>query len=135
MSLIEWGDEYKIGMDSIDKQHEKLVDYINQLHAGMMEGKGAEVMGPILTGLVAYTKSHFQFEEMLFASHKYENEAEHKEYHKKLVDQVVDFQTKFKAGEATISDELMDFLKDWLISHIQGEDVKYVEYLKGKGVQ
>jgi hemerythrin len=51
------------------------------------------------------------------------------------VAQVVDIQNKFKAGEAMVSMELMTFLKDWLVNHIQGTDKKYSSFLRGKGVK
>lgn len=43
-------------------------------------------------------------------------------------------QKEIDRGDATISMELMDFLADWLTTHIKGTDKKYVPYLKGKGV-
>jgi hemerythrin len=29
----------------------------------------------------------------------------------------------------------MDFLEGWLVEHIQGEDYRLAEYLRGKGVR
>jgi hemerythrin len=47
---------------------------------------------------------------------------------------VGNFKQRFAAGDATVAMELMDFLKDWLVNHINGTDRKYVPFLKGKGV-
>jgi methyl-accepting chemotaxis protein/hemerythrin len=38
-------------------------------------------------------------------------------------------------GDATISMELMRFLKDWLANHIKATDGEYVSFLQGKGAR
>ena len=87
-----------------------------------------------LSKLIEYTVSHFATEEALFDKHNYPEKDAHKEIHKKLVAQVVEFQKQFESGEKDISLELMEFLKDWLIKHIKGTDKKYSSYLQSKGV-
>lgn len=134
MALFEWNAQFETGIASIDSQHKKLVEYVNRLHNGMMEGQATAALGIILDGLVAYTASHFKHEERIFDQIEWENTEDHIDHHKKLVSQVVEFQTKFKAGDASISMELMDFLKDWLMNHILKEDMKYVELMKEKKV-
>lgn len=130
MALFEWSSDFETGVASVDAQHQKLVDYVNRLHDGMMEGKANTGLSVILDGLVAYTANHFKHEEKIFDQIGYAQTEEHKNHHKKLVDQVVEFQTKFKSGDATITMELMDFLKDWLMNHIMKEDMKYVDVFR-----
>ena len=44
-------------------------------------------------------------------------------------------QAKYKAGAtSTLSLQVMNFLKDWLLKHIQGSDKKYAPFLNAKGV-
>jgi methyl-accepting chemotaxis protein/hemerythrin len=97
--------------------------------------KSNSAMGAILDRLVEYTGSHFATEEKFFAQYGYSEEKPHVEIHRKLVAQVVDFQQQFKSGNATMSMDLMAFLKDWLVNHIQGTDKKYSSFLIGKGVK
>jgi len=108
---------------------------INELHKAMKLKKSNSAMGSILDRLADYTVSHFATEEKLFAQYGYPEEKAHVELHRKLVAQVVDIQGKFKSGNAMISMELMSFLKDWLVTHIQGTDKKYSSFLIGKGVK
>ncbi|MFQ5445152.1 MAG: hemerythrin domain-containing protein, partial [Nitrospinales bacterium] len=54
--------------------------------------------------------------------------------HKTLVKQVGDYCERFKQGDKTIGNELLNFLKDWLIKHIMGVDRQYSEHLNSKGV-
>jgi hemerythrin-like metal-binding protein len=93
------------------------------------------VTGNILDRLVSYTVMHFGVEEKLFQKHGYPDADQHKKVHEKLIAKVIDFKTKVDKGDGTISMELMDFLKDWLVSHIKGTDKKYVPFLKQHGVR
>ena len=44
-------------------------------------------------------------------------------------------QQKYAAGAtATLSLDVLQFLKDWLIQHIQGSDQKYRPHLNAKGI-
>ena len=92
------------------------------------------VAGSILERLVSYTVYHFGFEEKLFQKHGYPEYEQHKKAHENLVAKVKEFKTKVQSGDATISMELMNFLKDWLASHIKGTDKKYVPFMREHGV-
>ena len=100
----------------------------------MNSGKGRAAISSALSKLIEYTGSHFAYEEDIFDKHNYSGKDAHKEIHRKLVAQVVDFQNQFDSGEKDISLELMEFLKDWLIKHIKGTDKKYSSFLIDKGV-
>lgn len=53
--------------------------------------------------------------------------------HEALVERLMEIRDKFIAGTA-LSQEVMTFLKGWLIGHIQGMDSKYGPYLNRKGL-
>jgi hemerythrin-like metal-binding protein len=135
MELISWKDRYSVQIDSIDKQHKKLVAIINSLHNAMMEKKTKDEMGKVLSELVNYTAEHFGFEEKLFDQHGYPGRINHKSAHKDFVAKVKDFQTDFENGKSTISMKLLSFLKDWLVKHIEGTDQEYSKFLVKKGVK
>ncbi|CAH2032297.1 bacteriohemerythrin [Trichlorobacter ammonificans] len=135
MPLLLWGPMLEVGVREIDTQHRKLVDLANELADAVRAGKGKDVAGKILNELVSYTQSHFATEERLMDLHKYPDATNHKQLHKDLVKTVSDFKAKFIKGEATISEELMNFLKDWLTKHIMNIDKAFARDLKAKGVQ
>ncbi len=134
MSLIHWGSNLALGVTVIDEQHHQLVDILNELHGAMEGGKGREVMAHVLGELIAYTQMHFATEEKLMAQHGYAQSAAHKAEHAKLVADVGDFAGKFKAGKATVTVELLKFLREWLSHHILGSDKALATALAAKGV-
>ena len=132
--LLRWSDSLSVGIDSIDSQHKKLIDLINELYTKMKSGSAKEAVGRTLGSLIDYTESHFQYEEELFAKYDYLEQKDHKVVHSKLVAQVVEFQKQFQKGEKDVSLELMEFLKDWLVNHIKKTDKQYSPFLRSKGV-
>jgi|SRR5581483_7423989 len=132
--MFQWKASYATGINSIDAQHQTLFQIAGKLHEAMVAGKGRAVLGPILDRLVQYTAGHFAHEERLMRLCDYPQLAEHKAQHDALTKQVLDFQAKFQAGQATITVQLLHFLKNWLEQHIMGTDQKYAPCLANKAV-
>lgn len=121
---------YSVGVAVLDEQHKKLFGLINALFEAMKIGKGSLVIGKILTELTEYTKFHFSDEEGYMTKCNYPELATHKQIHAKLTSEVVAIQTKFASDQnINLSIETLDFLKSWLINHIQGTDKKYSSYM------
>jgi len=136
MPLMNWSDKMSVGVAVFDEEHKKLVGMLNELYDGVQAGKGTVVLGKVLDGLISYTAGHFKREEQAFAQTGYPNAVAHKKEHDDLTAQVLDVQKKFKSGAAgTLSMEVMNFLKNWLIKHIQGSDKQYGPHLNSKGMK
>ncbi|KAF0219430.1 MAG: hemerythrin family [Geobacteraceae bacterium] len=134
MALLTWNDGYSVKVKQFDDQHKKLIDLVNQLHDAMKVGKGGQIIGDVLKALIDYTGTHFAAEERLMKLHSYPDYEAHKKEHNMLVMQVLDVQKKYQEGNAPITQNIMNFLKEWLVKHIQGDDKKYGPFLNGKGV-
>lgn len=135
MALMEWQDEFSVGVPSIDAQHQKLIGLINDLHEAMLAQKVAAELKPILAGLINYTVTHFGYEEELFEKLGYEEAAVHREIHEALKAKVLEIQHKLEAGESVMGTEVMNFLKEWLTGHILGVDKKYAPFMQTHGVE
>lgn len=132
--LFAWRDEYSIGLNTIDEQHKKLIRIINDLLVAMKSGKGKEVVGSAIDNLLSYTNEHFGFEEKVFARINYPEVSEHLNLHKSFVDKIKGFKVDHEAGKILLSMQIMNFLKDWLVKHIQGTDTRYVDDFKKAGI-
>ena len=130
--MFEWKSEYSLGHGDIDGQHQRLFELASHLHAAMTQGKGKESLSKTLADLVAYTRQHFANEERLMQAHHYPEYAEHKAAHDALTARVVEFQKEFDAGRVGMTVELLQFLKDWLRTHIGETDHKVALYLRSR---
>jgi hemerythrin len=133
MPVFTWNDSYSVGLPSMDNQHKKLFDLINKLYDAMRAGKGQDVIGPVLNEMLDYTKTHFTAEEKILEKHNYPGLAEQKKQHGIYIQKVTEFQQRSQSGSLTLSIETSQFLKEWLLNHIQVIDKKYSDFLKTKG--
>jgi hemerythrin len=124
-----------VGVKDIDDQHQKLIALVNQINDAMSAGQGKAALAPVLNELVRYTQYHFGTEERLMAQHKYALTVEHKGEHQKFIADVSAFKAKFDSGNAMISTEIMNFLRDWLSKHILQTDKKFARALQAAGVK
>lgn len=124
MGHLQWGPELNTGIDVIDNQHRRIVQFINQLNDVKAAGD-RRILGEVIEGMVDYTLSHFAFEETLMADAKYPFLHGHQKIHEIFVARVNKFRDRFLAGEE-VGDELHGLLVRWLIQHIQNDDAAYV---------
>ncbi|HYD65180.1 bacteriohemerythrin [Azospirillum sp.] len=135
MSLISWDDKFSVGIREFDDAHKRLMDLLNQLWDANEARQGADVMGRILNELVSYTASHFADEEALFRKWDYPVLHRHHEIHENLKNTAIRLQKKLaEEGSDVISDEVFDFLRDWLVKHILGEDMQYKTFFNSLGI-
>ncbi len=127
--FYEWNDKLSVGVPSIDRQHKVLISLINELHDAIENGEGATISKFVLKKLINYARSHFIYEESLFTRHDYIATEEHLASHKKITEQLGELNEKAKDPNFDLTNELMQFLKNWLNNHILVEDMGYSELL------
>jgi len=129
MAKLQWTDDLNTGISVIDKQHQRIVEYINQLADARASGHQKEAIGKVIDELVDYTLSHFAFEESMQEEANYPFLKAHKKVHELFVKRVGEYQQRFKLGE-DVSEELNNLLVTWLFNHIKRDDADYVESVK-----
>ncbi len=135
MDLFQWQNSYSVGVRELDGQHQELFKLINELHAAMGSGQGKTIIAGVLQRLVGYTQTHFATEERLMAQYGYPMAPVHKQAHDKFAQQAKELQTKVASGQAVVSLEVMQMLKNWLTHHIQGTDKLYTAFFVSKGLK
>lgn len=134
MAFMKWNTNLNVNVAEIDSQHQQLVYFLNNLSDAMKEGKGKEVLTEIINGLILYTKSHFATEEKYFARFGYPETVSHKQEHTMFVEKVAKFKKDFDEGNQLVSIPILSFLRDWLVNHINGSDMKYSGFFNEKGL-
>ena len=125
---IIWNDSNMIGIPIIDEQHRGIISTINSLHYFIQIGHGEEVLRPTLNMLSQYTEIHFKTEAALMKKANYPQLDEHLGFHRSLATKTKELATSI--GGNNDPADVLKFLKDWWLSHINGEDKKYVPFIK-----
>lgn len=124
--MLVWKNEYSIGVDIIDKQHEHLFDIGNQAYELLKNelrlDKYDEII-QILEDLLQYTRFHFKTEEnymMTINSPQLPSQKiEHANFIKKISD--IDFR-KLDENPNKYLDEILAFIFSWIFNHVLHKD-------------
>ncbi len=124
---IVWKSFYSVDHPALDAQHMEIIDIINELFAVMQKGQDRAALKSLLNRLVHYTNGHFEHEEQIMQEHGYPGFAEHKALHDKMRQRTADLRANI---DPVTGSDLLAFLKEWWVGHIQGQDKKYTPYLQ-----
>lgn len=129
MEKIIWEDGFSVGNDDMDMQHMKLIGMINELieHRDEMENN-SEVVSDILTKMTDYIKYHFSSEETYMKSIDFPEIVSHELEHLDFIEKTTNFCLGTLTFDKSVYDEVLNFLKEWLLNHILKSDMKYKEY-------
>lgn len=130
MALIYWMPSFNTEIDIIDQQHRLLVDLVNELSEAHEAGKDRQVLLKLIEKLGIYAATHFAREEDYFETYGYPNTDEHLQEHDYFEDMLYQFEDEFKAGKQDLTFNVLMFLSDWLVNHINGSDKEYVPFLQ-----
>jgi hemerythrin len=135
MEYIKWlADKYTVHIQKFDQQHQKLVEIINEVFNARINHVGQGIILNIIVQLNDYTKSHFMEEEALLKENQYPALETHKNEHAVFIAKVNGFIQEFHANALSLNDEMLEFLKNWLINHIMQTDKEYGAYLNERGI-
>ncbi len=132
MGYLKWSDRYSVHVDEIDKQHQKLINLINEMYDAMKAGEGKKIIDTVLDKFVDYTVYHFHAEERLMQQHGYPKYDDHKVMHDKIAKKARGLKEELDKGNKPSNIDVMLLLTNWLNAHILEEDKKYVPYTESK---
>ncbi len=132
MSYLSWEDKYSIGIQEMDDQHRRIVELINTLYDGRIEGNADTATLEALDGVTKYARKHFKDEEDLMEKVNFPQLEEHRAEHHQLVKSIIEFHKRVKGNSPPTNFELFSFLRKWLVEHIVESDKVYGKYIANK---
>ena len=131
-----WKDSYKIGIETVDKQHRELFERLNSFlkivrNEENIENK-IEKIEQTLDFMGKYVVVHFDSEEEVQKKYNYPDYEEHHKIHEEFKQEIKDFKEQFQDNK-TDEELIMEFsgrLLTWLINHVTGEDQNIAQYVK-----
>jgi len=132
---IQWKDEYSVGIAHIDQDHKKLINLLNKFTVAYDHAMSEEFEKEALNALIDYTKYHFKREEKMMRDNDYPDFIAHQAKHKEMIDQVNSFVDLYNDKGHDALKDISEFLTVWLISHINGTDKEYSQYLNDRGIK
>lgn len=123
-----WKDEYLVGVNKIDQQHKILFGMLGDL-LRLRESEGSinervAKLSSVVEHLNNYAVYHFRTEEFLMDRDLASDISvvAHKEAHKSYANSMQGFEGRFQAGDASVVNDLIDFIYKWWLDHILETD-------------
>ena len=132
---MKWNENYKIGIEVIDAQHQELFKMIDVFYKNINKGSNKMTMLSLLSQLRKYVVYHFQTEEAILQQFGYDKLDNHKKEHEAFARKIEDIENRCLNGRLTISLELTNFLQSWVSNHVLKTDRDYAVEMVMKGAK
>jgi hemerythrin-like metal-binding protein len=133
--MIEWSNEYSVGVSVMDEEHKGFIGIINKVIAARQRNYSQEEVEEVLSGLVKFAKEHFKAEEAYMSKFEYSDYLLHYNEHLNFSLHMIIYNNQLINGEYKIMDELYGYLQEWLVHHIQETDKKYTKCFNKNGLR
>ena len=129
MAKMIWKDEYSVGNELLDAQHQGLLDLVNRLD-------GDEPLDRLLVELAGYAEKHFRDEEDLIEAAGYPDLIQQKNQHKAFQAWLDRTLGAYRAGGAAsvARRDLYAYLSVWIANHLLVYDAAFKPWLEEHGL-
>lgn len=124
MNLINWREEFSVGVAEVDYEHQELIELINALHRSVREGVTRRQVLDGLGDIFAQIAAHFALEEKHMRDTRYRAYPEHKEDHEALLDDLRDIMDEVEDDGEFDERRLSIDLDRWFSDHFRTHDAK-----------
>jgi hemerythrin-like metal-binding protein len=125
MRLLDWKDEYSVGIEAVDHEHKELIALINRLYAELDAAEARQTVPAFFGDLLKAISSHFALEEKVMREHEYGRLDSHKADHERLLDDLRDIMDAFDHAVEIDTVELADRLDVWFSRHFRTHDAEF----------
>jgi len=134
MPRLEWTDQLSVGVPLVDSQHKELIRICNGLISAVSKKRGDRVVRNVVRRLREYTVFHFTCEERLMEIVHYPKRGDHAEEHERLKRRVKRYQRLLYEHENVTGEDVLAFLKVWLLKHILSFDLEFADYVHSRNL-
>ena len=131
---LTWNSGLETGVRQIDLQHQELIELINELETAHEAGHDDAALVDVLPRLTAYVLFHFGTEEGLVGrvAAGTPHALHHLDEHRKFSEKVAAMRAGARSESARSVEELLDYLKSWLVDHILKTDKELAQLIQSR---
>ncbi len=125
-----WDNSLLVNITLLDNQHKKFFAVFDELETLNSKGGNIDQVLPMIDELRKYAIYHFNTEEELMLQANSPNREFHISQHNLFRKKFVNFDLAYNYKNRELINEIINFLRTWLILHICGVDINYSESIK-----
>ena len=133
MAII-WKKTMSVGNDIIDHDHHFMVNLVNTIELILQKPEESGLLTDAFEQLYEYAVNHFRREESIQRKINYPGSIHHKNTHNALLQELAKLRKEICDAKSSTEikereEEIINFLRNWLISHVLDEDMLLKPYL------
>jgi hemerythrin len=129
MALIEWRDDFSVGVPDVDHEHQELIRLINELHDAMSNDNSDVTVMDFLGEIYAHVAAHFALEEKIMRERNYDQYSDHKADHEALLDELRDIMDDYEENAFFSDDIFANAVGSWFSDHFRNRDARLHKHL------
>ena len=129
LAKLNWSEKHAVGLRGIDDEHEELFDAVRGVESAMARNAEPAETGALLKKLAAATGKHFANEEAIMRGAKYPGLVLHAANHQRLMEKAKAFAVRHGQGGVAVNQHALNFLRDWLLHHMENDDARLGAWL------
>ncbi|TNF19822.1 MAG: hemerythrin-like metal-binding protein [Rhodobacteraceae bacterium] len=124
MAPIEWKPEYSVGNPSVDHEHQELIALVNQTASAILDNEPEADIQDSFGDLLRAISAHFALEEQQMKAYGYDQRAQHKAHHERLLDDLRDLMDEAAGAPDQTARRLATTLEAWFGDHFKTHDAR-----------
>lgn len=133
-SPFRWRETYRLNVLAIDNQHRRLCELSCAAAEAAAPGGDPDTLAEVLRALEEYILYHFGEEEALLERTNYSAADIHRSAHARMAAAVAEMREAVRDGRRTSAQEVEDFLRNIVATHICEDDQLLGGFLNAKGI-
>ncbi len=129
MSLIDWHEEYSVGVASVDHEHREMINLINAVYDNLSSNASKDQIKDFLGEIYAKISAHFALEEKIMKAQQYDEYEAHKQDHEMLLDEIRDIMDFYETDDYFSDKDLANQLEQWFAEHFRTRDARLHKHL------
>ncbi len=133
--LFRFSPRFSVLVEDMDADHQQIFDFINRIHLSIKSGEAANSQAKVFREMGDFTREHFAREEVMMEKHGFPGLPDQLTEHEKLLNRVDGFAAALESAEPVNLVAALNFLNNWLKTHILTMDRQYGEFFKERGIR
>ncbi len=123
-------EDFAVGIPAMDQQHKVFFDIYKQISELPTDEKSFDQLVYSINKLKYYIRTHFRSEEELMRKAGFEGLENHISEHEMFVEKIDSFSFGLEYKNPQLANQLLLFIRKWLLTHVSKTDMQYVECVK-----
>ncbi|MDP6924738.1 MAG: hemerythrin family protein [Candidatus Scalindua sp.] len=126
--MIDQKDRYHMYASLINEDQKKIIGTVDKAIDAKQHQENPNELERVLSHIIKDTVRHFTTEESYMKNLKYPGYHYHKEEHQDFSTKAHAYRKLILESDSKTANEILEYLKKWLVKHFQEADKEYTEY-------